>query len=61
MTPADLRKAGEALYGPQWQSPLAHRLRVDARTVRRWLDGSRAISEPAAVAVELLLKHRRDA
>ena len=31
--------AGEALYGPQWQSALARDLKVSSRTVRRWASG----------------------
>ncbi|HJU20122.1 MAG TPA: helix-turn-helix transcriptional regulator [Stellaceae bacterium] len=34
-----LRQAGEALYGPRWQSPLAVDLGVSDRTVRMWLSG----------------------
>jgi DNA-binding transcriptional regulator YiaG len=46
MTPDQFRKLGEALYGPRWQSNMAHELGVADRTVRRWLVG-RAI--PAGV------------
>lgn len=35
-----LKRAGEALYGERWQSPLARDLGVADRTVRRWVDGS---------------------
>lgn len=45
MTPTDLRRIGEALYGERWQTPLAEDLQVADRTVRRWLDGSRAIPD----------------
>ena len=31
-----LRQAGEALYGPRWQTDLARDLEVADRTVRRW-------------------------
>ena len=34
-----LRKSGEAIYGAHWQTPLAKRLGVSDRTVRRWLAG----------------------
>lgn len=34
-----LREAGEALYGPRWQSDLARDLGVSDRTVRRWVAG----------------------
>lgn len=36
MTPLELESRASALYGPDWQSPFARRVRVDARTVRRW-------------------------
>lgn len=53
-----LREAGEALYGPRWQSDLARDLKVSDRTVRRWDAGSNEI--PAGVWTELraLLKTR---
>ena len=38
-TPELLRKFGEALFGPRWQTDLAHELGVAARSVRRWLSG----------------------
>jgi hypothetical protein len=31
-----LARTGEALYGAQWQSPLARDLGVSDRTMRRW-------------------------
>ena len=61
MTPKQLKSAGEALYGPRWQSALARRLGVDDRTVRRWLAGDREIPGPAIAAIDLLLKYRADA
>ena len=36
MSPADLRAAGEVLYGERWQSSLARDLDVTDRTMRRW-------------------------
>lgn len=35
-----LRLVGEALYGPQWQTPLSRDLKVTDRTVRNWASGS---------------------
>ena len=61
MTPDELRQAGEGLYGPRWQSALARRLRVDDRTVRRWLAGDREIPGPVETACELLTKHPDEA
>lgn len=53
-----LREAGEALYGPRWQSDLARDLNVSDRTVRRWDAGQNEI--PAGVWADLrgLLKAR---
>lgn len=46
-----LRDAGEALYGPRWQSDLARDLSVSDRTMRRWLAGADDL--PAGVAADL--------
>jgi hypothetical protein len=46
-----LRDAGEALYGPRWQSDLARDLGVAGRTMRRWLAGADDI--PPGVALDL--------
>lgn len=32
-----LAKIGEALWGPNWQTPMAYALEVADRTVRRWV------------------------
>jgi len=47
-----LRMAGEALYGPRWQSELARDLGVSDRTMRRWVAGDTAL--PPGVVGELL-------
>jgi DNA-binding transcriptional regulator YiaG len=60
LTPDQIEKAGKQLYGEHWQSALARRLRVDARTVRRWIAGDRQILGPAIVAIELLLKYPKE-
>lgn len=54
MTPADLEHRASALYGDEWQSALARRIRVDARTVRRWKAGDRAIPDWLDVMLGLL-------
>lgn len=60
MTPAELRRAGEELFGAWgWQTKLAKALRVDGSTVRRWIAGTTAIPGPAGVAIELLLQAQR--
>lgn len=55
MTPHDLRKIGEKLFGKWgWQTKLAKVLRVDGSTARRWIAGTTSIPGPAIVALELL-------
>jgi len=49
-----LKRVGEALYGPRWQSEVARDLEVSDRTVRRWLDGSYDV--PDGVYLELLAR-----
>jgi len=57
MTPELLRRAGEALYGPRWQSLLAQDLDVSYRTMQRWEAATRDIPAPVAGdLVELLQK-----
>lgn len=46
-----LHTAGEALYGPRWQSDLARALDVSDRTVRRWVAGG---DMPNGVYVDIL-------
>lgn len=52
MTPEELRKAGELLFGNQWQSDLARALEVDSRRVRDWLQERRPI--PVGVKTEII-------
>ena len=54
MTPADLERRCVALYGSDWQTALARRVRVDARTVRRWKAGDRSVPEWLDVMLDLL-------
>lgn len=60
MTPDTLRAAGEALYGPRWQTDLARALDVADRTMRRWAVGAHPI--PATLRDELvaLLRARQE-
>lgn len=46
-----LKDAGEALYGPRWQSELARKLQISDRTVRRWI--ASADDMPTGVAGDL--------
>jgi len=43
---------GAALYGRDWQSPLARDLEVSDRTVRRWVAGTHP--PPPGIATDLL-------
>ncbi len=54
-----LREAGEALYGPQWQTALATALGLsDARQVRQWLAGERKIPDRVWEDIKQLLRER---
>jgi hypothetical protein len=47
MTSKDLiRVVGEALWGPRWQSDMAHHLGIGDRTIRRWAAGETQPAEP---------------
>lgn len=54
MTPEELETRATALYGKRWQTALADRILVDARTVRRWKAGDREIPAWLDVMLELL-------
>jgi hypothetical protein len=47
-----LEEAGAALYGPRWQTDLAHALGVSDRTIRRWIAGGDA-SIPESVWADI--------
>ncbi len=49
-----IRRAGEALYGKEWQGPLAADLGVSVNTIRRWLAGEAEI--PAYIFGPLQLR-----
>ncbi len=59
MTPALLREAGEALYGPRWQSDLSRDLNVSDRTMRRWAAGEWDVPDKASRELHTLLVVRR--
>jgi DNA-binding transcriptional regulator YiaG len=60
MTPKQLTETGRVLYGEQWQTALARRIGVDARTVRKWAAGDRAIPQPVAELLALLAKYPKE-
>lgn len=57
MTKEELQTRAAAIYGDDWQSPLARRVRVDARTVRRWKAGDREIPDWLEWAIGILERH----
>ena len=60
MTRDELETRASEIYGEQWQSVLARRVRVDARTVRRWKSekkDSRAIPDWLDAFLDLLERY----
>lgn len=51
MTPADLRSAGEFLFGTRWRTALARDIGTTYRTVKRWEMGERKIPLWAAISI----------
>lgn len=61
MTPAQLREAGERLYGAWgWQTKLAKALGVNGSTVRRWVSGAVPVPGPAEAAIKCFLARADD-
>jgi hypothetical protein len=59
VTPAELERAGRAIYGERWHAALARALGIADRTVRRWRVGEQPIPEPAAAAIAALVDNAR--
>ncbi len=59
MTTALLREAGEALFGPRWQSEMARALDISNRTMRRWDEGLYPVPPAAWADIRALLRDRR--
>jgi hypothetical protein len=57
VTPEQLEARAVPLYGAAWQSVLARRICVDARTVRRWKAGDREIPDWVDWALGVLERH----
>lgn len=57
MTPEQLKARAVLIYGAEWQSALARRVAVDARTVRRWKAGDRDIPGWLEWALGVLERH----
>ena len=60
MTPHELETRAVVLYGPQWQTALAKRVGVDARTVRRWKADDRPIPDWLGVILDLLERYPKE-
>jgi hypothetical protein len=62
LTPAErlelLIRGGEALYGPNWQSPLARGLGINLRTVQRWVAHDAGF--PSVAVLQQLVEHCRE-
>src|ERR1700751_2838274 len=56
LPPSDLEQIGAYLFGPRWQSALAHAVHRDPRLVRRWLAGDRQATRHTAELIEALAK-----
>lgn len=61
MTPEELRRIGERLYGPDWIGPMAEALPVTERAVRYWLAGERMIRPVIARRIRSLKARPRNA
>lgn len=55
MTPAELRRAGEKLYGKRWKAPLASAIRMNVVTIWRYSTGQLVIPFLVESAVRQLL------
>lgn len=58
MDPTILKRAGEALFGNQWQTPLAEALGVSDRTMRRWVAGQSKVPNGVIADVERAARQR---
>jgi hypothetical protein len=53
VSPAELTRVGEALFGERWQTDMATLLNIDSRRVRGWLLAERKI--PPGIRGELVV------
>lgn len=65
MTPKQLTRLCESIYGDGWQSALARDLAVADRTVRRWVAGDFKIPDDIADRLKTIIgsrinQHKRD-
>jgi hypothetical protein len=59
LTPAELRKIGERLYGVRWQTKLARALPLSTRTIRSWLTSKRKIRPLVVERIRAMVAHNR--
>lgn len=60
MTPAELKKIGRRLFGPDWQSPLARAIGKHRITVWRWITRNVPIPEDDIRSILLLYSNTVD-
>ncbi len=58
MTPKNLIRIGESLYGDRWKRPLSRDLAVDHRTVERWANGVYVIGADRIADLRKVLERR---
>jgi hypothetical protein len=56
-----LRDAGEALYGPRWQTELARDLHASEHLVRHWVSGADDVPRKIELALLRLCMERANA
>jgi len=57
VTRNELETRASAIYGERWQTALARRVRVEARSMRRWKAGDRPIPDWLDAFLELLERY----
>lgn len=55
MTPDELRRIGQIVFGENWQTPLSKSVGVEARLVRYWVAGDREIPPHRAQLIRALI------
>lgn len=53
LTGRKLEEIGRALFGADWQTPMAAKFRKSVRTVRRWANDD--VAKPAELRVQLVV------
>jgi hypothetical protein len=58
--PRDLDQLGSFLFGPRWQTALAHAIHRSPRLVRRWMAGERKPTRHSVLDIEELIRTTQD-